>query len=316
MATGDSFKSLGFSYRMGASTVASIIPEVCVALWETLSPLYMSAPKEQGDWESIADGFKQWNFPNCIGAIDGKHVQIQAPPKSGSRYFNYKGTFSIVLMALVDAKCRFIYVDVGSYGRNSDGGIFANSSLGKALQQGEMVLPNYKVLPGAQDEEPMPYVIVGDEAFPLKTWLMRPFPGRNNTEEKRVFNYRLSRARRIVENAFGILAARWRIFHRKIQLQPNSVDKVILATCVLHNYLQNITTGAAESDGTLLEATNDVGECLGFTDLAGVGHHASDNAYQVREKFMKYFNSDVGAIPWQYTVVRRGTERVVDAQAF
>lgn len=154
MATGDSFKSLAFSYRMGCSTVASIIPEVCIALWDTLSPLYMSAPKEQRDWEIIADGFKQWYFPNYIGALDGKHVQMKAPTKSGSRYFNYKGSFSIIVMALVDAKCRFIYVDFGSYGRNSDGGIFAKSSLGKALQQGKMALPNDKVLPGAQDGRP------------------------------------------------------------------------------------------------------------------------------------------------------------------
>jgi len=61
------------------------------------------------------------------------------------------------------------------------------------------------MLPGTQETLPMPYVFVGDEAFPLKKYFMRPYPGRLiNSQEKKVFNYRLSRARRVVENAFSM----------------------------------------------------------------------------------------------------------------
>ena len=77
------------------------------------------------DWNIIEKKFNtKWNFLNCIGALDGKHIVITAPWNSGSLYFNYKGTFSLVLMALVDADYKFIYVDIGDYGSNADGAVF------------------------------------------------------------------------------------------------------------------------------------------------------------------------------------------------
>ena len=97
LATGDSYKTIGFSYRVGASTVQYIIPNVCQALWESLVAEYLPIPDENS-WRDIANSFeKNWNFPNCIGALDGKHIVIQAPHNSGSLYYNYKHTFLISL---------------------------------------------------------------------------------------------------------------------------------------------------------------------------------------------------------------------------
>ena len=88
------------------------------------------------EWEQIVQEFyQQWNFPNCIGAMDGKHVMIRPPSSSGSYYFNYKHSFSIVLLAVVDADYKFLYVDIGCNGRISDGGVFRNSTLSTALEQ-------------------------------------------------------------------------------------------------------------------------------------------------------------------------------------
>lgn len=222
-------------------------------------------PPTQEKWKEIAKDFWEiQNFPNCLGALDGKHVIIQAPSNSGSEYFNYKKSFSIVLMALVDANYKFIMVDVGAYGKNSDGGIFAHSAMGNRFEKKTLNVPSDTFLPGTEA-----YVIVGDEAFALKPYLLRPYPGKClDTDDKRIYNYRLSRARRVVENAFGILT-RFRIFNRRIQVKPQYADFIILATCVLHNFIKetdnNYTTNLKDNtnsnqDQTALQNINVRGE--------------------------------------------------------
>ncbi len=224
LATGETFRSIAFSYRVGATTVGKILCECSQILWERLAPHYMKIPGDSEEWKIIAANFdEKWQFPHCIGALDGKHVVMKAPWKSGSLYYNYKGTFSTVLLALVDANLKFIAIDIGAYGRNSDGGIFTNSNLGQSMDQDTLNLPEDSPLPGAQQLGALPYVVVADEAFPLKTNMMRPFPGRGCTRKQQIYNYRLSRARRIVENAFGILAARWRVYHTKLAVRPEWV---------------------------------------------------------------------------------------------
>lgn len=109
-------------------------------------------------------------------------------------------------MGVADANYKFIYVDVGCNGRCSDGGVFGDTDLREALDDGSANLPEATSFP--HDDKPMPYCLVGDDAFPLRKYLMKPYPMRNLSKEQRIYNYRLSRARRIIENAFGILANR------------------------------------------------------------------------------------------------------------
>ena len=149
LSTGDSFGTISFNYKVGRTTVGEIVQETCTALWNVLQPMYLPVPTK-ARWQEISDRFRQkWQFPNCLGAIDGKHCIIQAPPNSGSLYFNYKGTFSIVLMALVDADCSFTIVDIGKYGRNSDGGIFRDSALGRGMANNTLNVPADSEIPNA-----------------------------------------------------------------------------------------------------------------------------------------------------------------------
>ncbi|KAJ8927682.1 hypothetical protein NQ314_019839 [Rhamnusium bicolor] len=111
----------------------------------------MITPTTAAEWLNISRDFETtWNVSNVIGALDGKHIVFRAPRAEGSTYFNYKSTHSIVLLALVDANYNFIYVDVGVNGRVSDGGVYRQSSLAKALAQNSLNIPEDKCLPQRQ----------------------------------------------------------------------------------------------------------------------------------------------------------------------
>ena len=138
-------------------------------------------------------------------------------------------------MALVDADYEFIYVDIGCNGRISDGGVFRNCSLSKEIEHNNLNILPPRVI--CEEIQPLPYVIVADDAFHLKENIMKYYPLHNLSHEKIIFNFHLSRSRRIVENTFGILASRFRIFLSPMHLAPENSENVTLASCVLHNVL-------------------------------------------------------------------------------
>nr|CAH7734519.1 unnamed protein product [Callosobruchus chinensis] len=209
---------------MGASTVGKIIKEVCAALWEVFQPLHMKQPTT-ADFLRISEEYNRlWDFPNCIGAWDGKHIRIKCPSHSGSMFFNYKHYFSIVLQGLVDDHYRFISIDVGGYGKQSDGGTFQASKLSKLLEKNKLGIPKEKVF-------------IADEAYPLKENLMKPYSGKTLNPSQENFNKRLSRARKTVECAFGILFAKWRIISSVIETGETTADIIIKAICILHNII-------------------------------------------------------------------------------
>ncbi|GFX46433.1 protein ALP1-like [Trichonephila clavipes] len=116
--------SLSYQFRIAQNTISGIIPAVCAAIYHHLGS-EIQVPESGNEWKMVAEEFwAKWNFQLCLGAMDGKHIRIKSPSHSGATYRNYKGFFSIVLLALVDANFKFFYVDVGTNGRVSDGGVW------------------------------------------------------------------------------------------------------------------------------------------------------------------------------------------------
>lgn len=199
-------------------------------------------PSNPNEWLAVSEKFEtHWNFPHCLGDMDGKHILLQAPIHSGSDYYNYKSFFSIVLFALVDAEYNFLYANVGCQGRISDGGVFRNSDLFKKLEKNCLNLPPCSTLPGKNKK--IPFVYLGDEAFPLTQNIMKPYSGLHPSGSKqRIFNYRISRSRRVVENVFGIMSAIFRVLRKPLLLEPNKATIIVMAVIHLHNYLNNSET--------------------------------------------------------------------------
>lgn len=255
------------------------------------------------------DFFRLWNFPHCIGAFDGKHIGIQAPKNSGSEYFNYKSFFSIVLMAAVDANYKFIYADVGCQGRISDGGVIRNTSFYQDLHKQALGLPNPQPLPVTNIIAP--YVFVADDAFPLEEHFMKPYSGswEKGTKE-RALNYRLSRARRIVENAFGIMSSVFRVLRRPMLLEPRKASLVTLACVYLHNFLKNSrhsaniyappgSVDAYDENGELIEGAwrREIQDLTSFHPLQNLPRRSLEDVKKIRDTFADYCRID--RVPWQ-----------------
>ena len=219
--------------------ISTIVIECCEAIFEILGPTYLKTPNTEEEWLSLARAFEtRWNFPNGIGATDGKRIILQQPFNAGSHYFDYKSNNSVIMLEIIGPNYEFLWADVGTNGRAPDGGIWQRSIMKECLasETYQLCLPPAKPLPGRV--KPTPYVLTGDDAFPLTNYLMKPYPRTQLINEQRVFNYRLSRMRRISENGFGIIANIWRVFRSPILLQPEKVVKMTLATLVLHNFLR------------------------------------------------------------------------------
>lgn len=207
------------------------------------------------------------------------------------------------------------HAEVGANGRNSDGGIWDQCELKKAIEEGTLNLPSPRPLPGRECK--VPFVITGDDAFPLKSYLMKPYPMKNLTLEKRVFNYRLSRKRRISENGFGILANRWRIFRRPIALEPEKVRTLTLAAITLHNWQRSISSiGKVDLAKGLVDQESPSGEIIlgswrddeptgtWFSILNDkYGNRPNNVSKSIREEFTQYFNME-GVVSWQWRAAK------------
>lgn len=213
-------------------------------------------------------------------------------------------------MAVVDSEYCFTYVNVGSQGRLSDGGVFANCHFKKMLKEGKLNLPAAQNLTGM--ENLTPFVFLGDDAFPLEPHIMKPYSGIHpKGSDKRIFNGRLSRGRIIVENVFGILSVVFRVLRRPMLLEPDKASAVILACCFLHNFMRkNDSANSYNPQGTY--DSEQFGEVIPglwrveglptetFLRLKKVPRKPSTLGKKYQQQFTEYFISDIGKVPWQH----------------
>lgn len=251
------------------------------------------APTTEAEWQAVAQDFDlKWQFPHCLGAVEAKHIQGSSP---------------VAMLAVVDANYKFLCASVGTGGCESDASLFAHSDLCRVMDRGILNFPPPEPLPNTDIE--MPYMLVGDGGFPLRSDLMKPYPCSQMDHRRRVFNRCLLRTQSVAENAFGILANRLRVFRSPISLLPGNIVKITMAALCIHNFL--------------LEHRSEAYTPPAFADWEDAEHHLVDGAWRQdgmgvfqpvdkgvecnpaqhaqaqRDLLRDYFVSPVGSVPWQ-----------------
>lgn len=211
--------------------------------------------------------------------------------------------YSIVLFAMVDADYCFRYIDVGSDGKASDSTIFKVSTLNIALEKNLLNWPEGGLC-------------VGDDAFALRTNIFKPFSHRHLSLEEKIFNYRLSRARRVSENAFGILSSRFRIFRRTIDVKVETTELIVKTACAIHNWLRMtasrdyLTTKCVDTEdlntgeihpGTWRQTNSLLS--VGRRDVGYTSNHYTTDAELLRKRYARDFCTTL-SVPWHLQAVQ------------
>lgn len=234
LATSAEERTVAHLFGVSRSSVNLIFREFCDVVVNVLEPQIVRFPS----LNNVRDHVRQFEactgFPLGLGAMDGCHIKV-SPPKENAQDYNYKGWYSIILLAVVDQNYKFLFTNVGSPGRNHDAAVYRASILPKVVGTDIFTVPSQVI-----DGMSIGAVLLCDQAFPLQRHLMKPFPHHSaNNPTVQTFNYTLSKARRVVENAFGRLKARFRVL-KGLECEIDNVNSIVRACCVLHNICENM----------------------------------------------------------------------------
>ena len=188
LASTAEYRTVGNLFGVGKSTMFHCVHQVCHAIMDNLQEEYVSFPEGE-TLKSIIKGYEEkYGFPNCGGVIDGTNIPIIAPDHSHGDYLNRKGFYSLIMQGVCDHQYIFRDINIGWPGRVHDARVFANSEIYLKEDCGTL-FPEWRKPIG---ESSMPVVLLGDPAYPLKTWLLKPYTNRSNlTQTQSTFNYRL-----------------------------------------------------------------------------------------------------------------------------
>ncbi|CAJ0606312.1 unnamed protein product [Cylicocyclus nassatus] len=232
---GITFKAYALDIGISISTVAAIVREVTEAI---IIDMHSEAfPRiKRGKFIQVARITQErYDYPRAVGFLDGKHIHIKKPARSGSIFYNYQHYNSIILLALCDCDHRIIAYDVGAPGRADDAGVLRDSALKRFLDRHDNVFPLTTELGNVG---PVQYHILVNGGFGQGHRFIRPYrEAEADTPDKRRFNKQLSGARQIIEQTFGLLAQRFQVLMYRMNLDPVQTQRLVISLMILHNLL-------------------------------------------------------------------------------
>ena len=279
LAMGDTYRSTGLQFGIGRCTAMLIKQDFCNAIAKRAKEFIKFPETEQEVLQSIRLFTNKSPFPQVEGAIDGCHIALKTVPVDERiDYFNRKQDYSVVIQGVADASFRFLDISAGYPGGIHDARVPRLSNLHREIEQGDWLNGPTKQISGSEIRP----LLVGDSAYPLSVWLMKPFKQTRTLSERQLqFNRALSQARVVIEQAYGILKGRWRCLYKAMEEKTSRVAITILACCVLHNIC--IDVGDPSPIDILGDDDDDMDQSLN----GDVSPIASD----VRDKIMDYLSA-------------------------
>lgn len=247
-------------------------------------------PQSENEWQATAQSFHDIKkFPNCLGAIEGRYVNLRQPPDLGEKYYlKHTKTYGIVVMALVNSNYEFCFVETQA----AQGARFSKTKLSWLLQENKLNLPAPCQL-SANFHKALPHVFVASETFPLSDTIITPFCDENLTADQEYFNCRLSHASSCADHAFSIISKRFRILLTTIHLSPEKTTTIVLAICHLHNFLLAKSSASYLHNVSAKEQAEGQGNVL--AKLLAINSSNNNNtmlaANEMRNSFCEYFNT-------------------------
>ena len=224
------------SFGISRPSVSITVRRVCRAICEHLGPQLIRLPTTEEEVnEKTRAFFDCFRFPQCLGAVDGMHIDVKQPAANAIDFINRKSRFSINVQACCNCNGQFMDVVVKWPGSVHDARIFNTSSLNSKLKNGHVPKCPKRII---EEEDPIGIFILGDPAYPLLPHLMKEFANGGSTVQEQYFGYRLCKARNVIERAFGRLKARFASLRREMDINLEDLPFVIYACFILHNYCE------------------------------------------------------------------------------
>ena len=277
-------KIIASLFGVGKTSVWRCFHEFVAAVNDVLLPIHIKLPSSS-ELKQISDDYEwRYCFPMAIGSIDGTHIPVRAPLEQAADYYNYKGWHSTLTLAICDSKYRVYWLKSGLPGRSNDSGAFQDTLFHEMINTN--FLPNEtKLIEGIH----IPYYLLGDSAFRLSSWLIKPYPA-SDDDDKTYFNSKHTLARRTIECTFGRCKGRWRRLLYCLHLDIANVPSVVNAAFVLNNICEE-NSEPMDSNWTrqAIELEDSFGS--GFNSNSIRGREPETDGQQIRNALMNFLIS-------------------------